>query len=630
MLNRNLTPDHLFSIPELDFSNEIFADPLNDTWFRIGLWSREQTPNPDRVESVVARQSLLLPVGSFAAIFDRLGPIGNTLSSLGQPTLSESYDGVNTTHEYNAYHSFHVPFAAVSAEPLVFFQPNTDPPALFVNPDLWLYLGLEERPADSRTWWDRRRVQEVLRRIELRDDVIAFEIRTEYLLRYLQARQMALLVGHYRHLHLFNPTAEERELFVREDLTLGTPELGVKAIFNNWGMRDDIPVGDPFLQRRLHLWFQIKPPPRDLTNLWSEPATFDTSSFTLPTRVGAVAPARFREPRVGAEATFAGIATDFMSRVYFRQEVLSRYETMSGFSVDDNGSVHCDHYWSLARSTSRLGNELLSTAIGDFAEGVPYDEWLHWQRYAVEAPSQAMLESISTERPIPEAVNGVVTGLEILNGAFTAFADHLGAHVTQSVWNGSLNSLAGRQLKWVYPDSAASDEFLKRATLLSTLVIDALHPRALRQVLSGIDPTLCNNDDTSPRPLSSRNLLQRVTLAAAILEQLNPDRALLAEMVRHAEGRGSAADADLQDELSALNQQIRREFAALAFLYDLRTYGGLAHAPNEERAAEAAGSLGLPSGHWHRRDFIRLLELVASAVVRLTRHLERRDNSARI
>lgn len=66
-----------------------------------------------------------------------------------------------------------------------------------------------------------------------------------------------------------------------------------------------------------------------------------------------------------------------MDRVYFRQEVLTKYEGASGFEVGDDGSVSCHNYWGLVRSTARLGNELLATAIGDFAEGVPFEEWLH-------------------------------------------------------------------------------------------------------------------------------------------------------------------------------------------------------------------------------------------------------------
>jgi hypothetical protein len=403
MIDRNLAPDHLFAIPELDFSSDVFGVPLDDPWFRLGLWTSSRTRAIGRVEDVVERQSLLIPSESFPRLYDHLGPIGNTLSGLGKPTLSRLFGAGPPKCRYDAFHNFefNLPFAALSGEPLVFFHVGTNEPDLLVNPDLWLYLGLAERPANSRTWWDPRKAQNALRRVTLGGAVVAIEIRTEYLLRYLQARQMALLVGHYHHRHLFSPTAYERECYVKDDVTIGAADLGIKATFDNWGMRNDISKHDPFLQRRLHLWFRIEPPPLDTTNLWSDAPTFDTYAFTFATREGPVAPARFGHMSKD-EGAFLGIAGDFMDRIFFRQEVLSKYETTSGFTVYDDGSVRCEHYWSLSRSSSRLGNELVSTAIGDFAEGVPFDEWPHWQQYAVEPPSDSMLESIRAERPIPE------------------------------------------------------------------------------------------------------------------------------------------------------------------------------------------------------------------------------------
>ena len=618
MIERRLAPNHLFVIPELDFSSDIFSRPLSDPWFRLGLRSsRAQVDG--RIEQWVERQSLLIPPESFSSVYDRLGPIGNTLGNLGQPTLSVIHGGTTEQCHYNAFHSFNLPFASMTAEPVVFFRADATEIDLFVNPDLWLFLGLEERPTNSRIWWDPRRAQEALRRVTLGGDVAAIEIRTEYLLRYLQARQMALLVGHYRHLHLFQPTADERQRFVKKEVMVGTTELGVKAMFNNWGLRDDVRIGDPFLQRRLHLWFRIDPPRLDMTNLWSDTPTFDIYGFTLPTREGRVAPARFRQ-RNQDDVEFAGVAADFMGRIFFRQEVLSKYETMSGFTVGDDGSVRCERYWSLSHSTSRLGNELLSTTIGDFAEGVPFEEWHHWQGYAVDPPSNAMVESIRAQQRIPEAVNRVVEQLERLSGAFAAFGADLGADNADRLWRGSLDSFAGRQLKWVYPDAATDDEFLKRATLLSTLVIDELQVAALRRMFSAIDASLHLDDDRSRNPLSSRNLLQRATLTAALIEQLGPDQTTLADLVKQAEGQQRASDPDLQREVAGLNRRIRDEFAPLAFLYDLRISAGLAHPPNRERAGEAAAALGLPTGDWHRRDYLRLLEIVASSIGCATAH----------
>jgi hypothetical protein len=62
-----------------------------------------------------------------------------------------------------------------------------------------------------------------------------------------------------------------------------------------------------------------------------------------------------------------------------------------------------------------------------------------------------------------------------LNRAFAGLGASLGINIQEPLWSGSLDSEAGRQLKWVYPTSADDSEFLKRATLACTLVLDALN-----------------------------------------------------------------------------------------------------------------------------------------------------------
>jgi hypothetical protein len=79
---------------------------------------------------------------------------------------------------------------------------------------------------------------------------------------------------------------------------------------------------------------------------------------------------------------------------------------------------------------------------------------------------------------------------------------------------------------------------------------------------------------------------------------------------------------DLQTELEGLHKRVRNEFAPLAFLYDLRTHGGLTHPPSKEEAAGAAAKLGLPKGNWHRTDYIRLLKLIAESFDRISEHFE--------
>lgn len=622
IINRDDAPSHLFHIPELDFSEDLFADRVGGSWFRLGAWTITRRRDERNVEEEVFRQSLLLAPGKFAEIFDKLESVGNVIGDMGKPGGSVLQSGGHKEYKYSPFHLFEFPFTSVVSEPLVFIYYDTASTNFFINPDLWLFLELEEKTQGNGIWWDPRRGVDALRRRVIDGGNLEIvEIGTDHLLRYLQARQMSLVVGHYRQLLLFDPPQNSTEAFVKEDVTLGSPEQGTKAILQNWGLREDIPPR-PFLQRRLHLWFEITPPEIDVEDPWTGQPSFDPYTFTLPTREGLVAPARWRHLRNAEGATYDGETCDFMDRVYFRQEVLTKYEGASGFEVSDDGSVSC-HYWGLVRSTSRIGNELVATAIGDFAQGVPFEEWPHWKQYAVEPPNRETARALTQEQPVPDAVNSLVNELRGLNARFAVLAASFEVTIEEPLWGGSLDSLAGRQLKWVYPATADDDEFLKRATLASTLVIEALKPAALRKLLTAVGDNLHMNDENPPRPLGSRNLLQRLALITVLIEKLRPDAAVLPTLVRPAEGKTKNTDQpDLQAELEKYHTQVRDGFAPLAFLYDLRTYGGLAHAPNKERAADAAAQLGLPEKNWHRTDYLRLLNLIADSVGKISKYMD--------
>lgn len=624
-INREDAPTHLFTIPELDFSGDLFAERVCGPWFRLGAWTIKDKQDDSCIDDVVSRQSLLIPRDCFATLFDKLESIGNILHDLGKPEGSILHSGKNKEYRYLPFHQFEFLYTSVVAEPLVFLHLQRSDVKLSVNPDILLFFELEERTLGYGIWWDPRKgVDAILHHLVNQDTLEVIEIRTDYLLRYLQARQMSLLVGHYRHLHYDNPSESAVTAFVKEDVTLGSPEQGAKAILQNWGLRQDIPAHKPYLQRRLHLWFEIRPPAIDIEDPWTEQPSFDPYTFTLPTRRGPVAPARWKHFRSIAGRNFEGKVCDFGDFVYFRQEVLIKYEGASGFDVGDNGSVSHYPYWGLVRSTARIGNELIATSIGDFAEGIPFEEWLHWKQYAVEPPSPETANALGQEQTVSSAVNSLVEELQILNASFAEFGISLGlADDIPVLWNGSLDSLAGRQMKWVYPAIADDDEFLKRATLASTFVIDELQPASLREALSKFGGNLHMTEDNPPQSLGSRKLLQRVALVADLIGDLRPDIREIPTLVRQAEGvKNNKKDQfDLQDELKRVYKRIQNEFKPLACLYDLRTYGGIAHSPSKGKVSTAVLKLGLPKKNWHRTDYVHLLNLVSHSINAVSKHL---------
>lgn len=423
IFNKCDLPAYLFNIPELDFSEDLFADPQGELWFRLGAWTNARQRNDQRVEDVVSRQTIMLPPASFSAIYDNLGSVDDMLDDLGLPGESLAGDGCG----YAPFHRFELGTTSVVGEPLVFVRPLHSDVELFVNPDLVLCFNLEERTSEGRIWWDPKRGVKALRRQVIEDgNLQVLEIRVDYLLKYLRVRQLSLLVGHYRSLRLLDPSPSSREAFVEEGIVQSSPDQEAKAIFKNVECRQD-GLGEAFLLRELHLWFEIKPPEIDTDNPWADEPPFDPYAFTLPTKVGPVAPARWKHLQQTEGREFMGQTCEFMEHIFFRQEVLSKYEGVSGFKVVDDGSVWCGNDWALTRSTSRIGNELLATAIGDFAEGVPFEEWPHWKHYAVEPPSLEAAKALREELPLPDAVNSLVKHLSTLNDAFKDFADVMNA-----------------------------------------------------------------------------------------------------------------------------------------------------------------------------------------------------------
>ncbi len=195
LFNKRDLPDHLSGIPELDLTTDLIVDPLEAEWFCLGAWTIASEGSPG-IRTVVLRQSFLIPPAQFSRIFDSLDFIGNVIGDLGQPSASTLHDGKSVSYRYLPAHAFEIRSTSIIAEPLVSVHHAERGAAFLINPDICLYLGLEEGEGASGTWWDVRRGKEALRRRLVEDEgVLAVEIRAEYLMRYLRARRQALVVA---------------------------------------------------------------------------------------------------------------------------------------------------------------------------------------------------------------------------------------------------------------------------------------------------------------------------------------------------------------------------------------------------------------------------------------------------
>ena len=616
-------PESLKTIPELDFTGDISEDPLKQEWMVLGALSGKRVTTEKGVEEIVEIQSLLIKPDDFGKVYGRLESIGHSLHALGESYAWLGESGSKKQYRYSPFYEFDL--HGIRAEPLVFRTPHAATLDLFINPDLVFCLELAPLNQLRELWVDPRRATQVIRRESRgKDERLVVEINTKYLLRYLKTRQRALLIGHYKHLHLYNPPQNSVSMFVERDLTIGSVSVGVKAIlqnWQNWGLEKDL-----FLQRRLHLWRKIEPPHVDLNNPWDETISFDVTQFTLPTADGDVAPARWKSFPGWEKATFAGTRCGFMDRVYFQADVLRKYESTPNFRVLDDGSVICGGWWSLDRSTNRIGNALVSTAIGDFAEGVPFEEWPHWKQYSVARPDDRSLQQYLQELPLPKAVNGLLASLQALNGAAIYCEGHFSTPRHGPIWAEDGLDEAISKLKYVYPDSARDEDFLLRATCLSTVVDGGLRPEALRQVVGtfGSNLHLKNPEKSESNTLGSLKLLERWGLIAAIVHQLSLSKfGKLKSLVIAAESatRPPKLGEDLWNELSAMRRTIAAEMAPLFCLNDIRNSGGTAHPLISRKIAKALNGLGLPPNGFTRLSFLALVKTVTETLDLATKRI---------
>lgn len=134
IFDRDDVPSHVLSIPEVDLSADLFADPLESPWFRLGAQTIQERRDRRGVDEAVSRQSVLLAPDGFAHVFDKLESVGNVFDRLGRPAgvLRGGHGGEG--YGYTAFHQFEFPFTDAIAEPLVFLHYDTRGVEFFIKP----------------------------------------------------------------------------------------------------------------------------------------------------------------------------------------------------------------------------------------------------------------------------------------------------------------------------------------------------------------------------------------------------------------------------------------------------------------------------------------------------------------
>lgn len=598
-------PAHLRAIKELDLTTHCVVELMPKPWFCIGESVKGEQ---GKTKKVLQRETMLAKTGSFVKSASLFNAVGAVVRNLGRPTAWHSNAKGVPKYRYQPFHSYETAFGGFSAEPVVFIRTlNGD---LVINPDLWLLLELTEKKDAVHCWYDEENHIDVIQIVKKADEQ-KVSIRTDYLQRYLKSRQMELLVSEFRQ-SIFTPKDEFfDDAFEQGTTVLTNKQKDAKVIVESWGPKKGI--GPDYYIRRMQLWSVLAPPAINEDDPFGEVADFDLSKFLLPTSSGFVAPARF----LGSQAlkhNFEGITCDFMDRVFFSQEALVRYQGLPNHEIGDDGSVRHSHFWSFDRSVSRFGDDYLSIAIGDFAEGVPFREWQHWKHFAVACPDDLWYDREANTQSIVGKVNRLISELHSLNEAFEYFCQiHSPSSATKNLWKEEGNEQLIKELKWFYPEHGNDADFRRRVTQLSTLCFDSLDATTLRKVLDQCGALLDRDTITA-----SRKLLERLCLAAQLMATFRSNSGLKALLELLSDAGTAQEHADVVKEAKVVEKQVWDMFTPLVALYDLRVGLGLAHPKSDSKTTSAAKLLGLPTKEWSRAHYLNLLSRIIAAFDQIT------------
>jgi hypothetical protein len=247
----NLPPDQT-AIPGLCYYEELASRRLATAWTEVALWSRGSEPDDSGIQRIFSRKSLLIQPTDFKKAYSKLGSVGNCLRGLGE-AQSGVYLGVTG---YVPFHAFNF-LSCFATEPLAFQRKLPEGDELFLNGDIKFNFSLKETSPGSGIWRDVSKSAEVVREVRT-SSMLKIEIATAYLKRYLQVRQMALLVGHFSQRWKEAASHDELAAYKSGDLELGNFSHQAKVLIENHEPRKP---DDSRLLRRLHFWFCEMPSP---------------------------------------------------------------------------------------------------------------------------------------------------------------------------------------------------------------------------------------------------------------------------------------------------------------------------------------------------------------------------------
>ncbi len=180
----------------------------------------------------------------------------------------------------------------------------------------------------------------------------------------------------------------------------------------------------------------------------------------------------------------------FLEPVYFREEVLKRYESNKDFKIGDDGTVLFGYQWGLFRGVYRFAKGYLVVNLGDLGEAFPNEELKHWKKYNVPLSNIPKIGIYSDFR------NTIRRMIHFMNQSNDRIKNYLGKFFPDiNIPNKNIFLLDNTEdilnnIKKVINNKTTIDEFQSRIIFLNILLIESINVELINKVFEQIGEDL--------------------------------------------------------------------------------------------------------------------------------------------
>ena len=222
----------------------------------------------------------------------------------------------------------------------------------------------------------------------------------------------------------------------------------------------------------------------------------------------------------------------FLEMVYFKEEVLKKYESNKDYTIGDNGTVLFGYKWGLFRGICRVAKGFLVAHLGDIGEGLPEAELKHWKQYNVNYSEVPTKERYFDFRDtIRRMLHFMKKSNERIESHLNKFFFDIELNDKRLFKLDNIESIL-RSLNKVINKKTTLDDFQARIIFINILLLENINSELILKILKKVDSSLCYSYNTlaikeahenylfKQTPIELKNCLKRTIHPLTTLELL--------------------------------------------------------------------------------------------------------------